>query len=93
MAIVVVEYTFDPPMDDAAFNSAMQKSGWCFESQQARWLMSLLGQDRRRRLCIFDAPDAESVRRAYHLAGVPIDRAWTAEQIGGPAALIAAAAT
>ena len=37
--------------------------------------------DRKRRICVFEARDAESVREAYRLQGVKFERAWPAEQI------------
>jgi hypothetical protein len=40
-----------------------------------------MATDRRRRVCVFEARDAESVRQAYRLSGVKFDRVWAAEQI------------
>ena len=32
-------------------------------------------------LCLYEAPDAESVRQAQREAGVPFERAWAFEAI------------
>jgi hypothetical protein len=37
--------------------------------------------DRRRRICVFDAPDADSVRVSFRSAGVKFERVWAAEEI------------
>jgi hypothetical protein len=37
--------------------------------------------DRRRRICVFEAPDADSVRVSYRSAGVSFERVWAAEEI------------
>jgi hypothetical protein len=35
----------------------------------------------RRRVCVFDAKDAEAVREAFRFSGVKFDRIWAAEQV------------
>jgi hypothetical protein len=42
---------------------------------------SFVALDRKRRICIFDAPDAEAVRESYRSAGVRFERVWSAEEI------------
>jgi hypothetical protein len=37
--------------------------------------------DRKRRICVFEAPDADAVRISYRSAGVKFERVWAAEQI------------
>ncbi len=37
--------------------------------------------DKRRRICVFEAKDAEAVRQAYRMSGVKFERVWSAEQI------------
>ncbi|MBZ0252845.1 MAG: DUF4242 domain-containing protein, partial [Candidatus Methylomirabilis sp.] len=43
-----------------------------------RLLRSYVSPDRLRMICLFEAPDAESVRIANRKAGLPVDRVWTA---------------
>jgi hypothetical protein len=49
--------------------------------RQATWVTSYRATDRRRRVCVFAARDAESVGQAYRLSGVKFDRVWAADQI------------
>jgi hypothetical protein len=42
-----------------------------------RFLRSYFSRDRRRMICLYEAPDADSVRLAQEKAGVPFERAWT----------------
>jgi hypothetical protein len=37
--------------------------------------------DRKRRVCVFEAPDADAVRASYRSAGVQFERVWPAEEI------------
>jgi hypothetical protein len=43
------------------------------------WRRSSLAMDKLRMVCEFEAPDAESVREAFRTAGIPYERAWTAD--------------
>lgn len=81
MPRVIVEYEFDPPATEAMFDAAAARLEPCFEGHGVRWVRSFVATDRRRRICIFDAPDAESVRASYRSAGVPFERVWSSEEI------------
>jgi hypothetical protein len=39
----------------------------------------MMARDRHCSICEFAAPDAESVRRAFHMAGSPVVRIWTVD--------------
>ena len=45
------------------------------------WVHSYVSADRRRRLCVFHAADAETVREAYRSAGVAFDRIWNGTRL------------
>ncbi len=51
------------------------------ELHRVRALQSYVSADRRRMICIFEAPDAESVRKANTTAVLQFDRVWTAESL------------
>ena len=53
----------------------------CLEVRNGKWRYSLLSADRHRMICTFEAPDAESVRQAYHQADVGFSKVWTAQVI------------
>lgn len=82
MSNVIVEYAYDPPLSEDDFVRNGQKLGPCLEARSVKWVATYLSIDRRRRVCIFDAPDAEAVRSAFHSAGVKFERAWSSTHYG-----------
>ena len=38
------------------------------------WVHSYVADDRRKRLCIYDAPSTEAIRRSAAMNSVPVDR-------------------
>jgi hypothetical protein len=83
MPQVIIEYAFDPPITEEEFDKMATELGPCLEGHGVKWVQSFLALDRRRRICIYDAPDADSVRSAYRQAKVGFERAWAAEAITG----------
>lgn len=81
MPHVIVEYAFDPPATEEEFDAMAARLDPCLEGRDVRWVQSFVALDRRRRVCIFEAPDAEAVRSAYRSAKVGFERAWAAEAI------------
>jgi Nickel responsive protein SCO4226-like len=59
-------------------SNALRQSGWCLDLHNAEYVESFLGNDGRRMVCLFLAPDAEAVRRANQQGGVPYTEIWTA---------------
>ena len=53
----------------------------CREIYGVSWKRSLLSNDRRRMVCEYEAPDAETVRKVQREAGLPFDRIYPAEVI------------
>jgi hypothetical protein len=49
------------------------------EVRQGRWMRSYFSNDRRRMICEFEAPDAQSIRDAYHSAGAPFQKVWSGQ--------------
>jgi hypothetical protein len=78
MARVVMEQSFEQPMSDEALSQMAKRTDACLEVREGTWARSYLSNDRRRMVCEFEAPDAESVRDALRSAGVPFDRVWSA---------------
>jgi hypothetical protein len=77
--IIVVEQVFDPPLTDEEHSRIGKRIDSCAEMRNARWMRSYLSADRKRMVCEFEAPDAQSVREAYRTAGVVFERVWTSE--------------
>ena len=38
-----------------------------------KWIFSFLSADKRKTYCLYEAPDAEAIRRAAQRAGLPAD--------------------
>jgi hypothetical protein len=78
---VVVERTFATPQTDADMAAVADRERGCLGIYRVTWKRSLLSDDRRRMICEYEAPDAESVRRVQRQAEADVDRIWTAEVI------------
>lgn len=76
--LVLVERSFgDPiPHDDARGIDEWGLGG--LGRDRIELLMRFLARDRRRMVCLFEAPDVDSVGRANTAMGLPFDRAWAA---------------
>jgi len=75
-ANVLVERRFTEPtlLDDV---QAIEDAGAnCLEMRGVRFCRTLFSTDRRRMLCLYEAPDADSVRQAQREAGMPVERVW-----------------
>jgi hypothetical protein len=75
---VVLERALSEPVDEAAIRDAVARGEWCLEQHACRIVWSYLSGDGRRCLCVFAAPDAESVRHAQRRMGMPYEMAWPA---------------
>ena len=81
MSRIVVERTFEMPQSDADMAAVANRERPCLEIYGVMWKRSLLSEDRRRLVCEYDAPDAESVRRVQREAEAQFDRIWIASVI------------
>lgn len=77
MAYVIVERTFEEPME-LDIGALVGKTAWCREMHNIRYLRGYFSSDMKRMLCVYEAPDAESVRIANRQMGMPFERVWTA---------------
>ena len=82
MTFVVVETTYDPPLTDATRQEHQDRLYPCLDLRGARWLQSFESKDRRRKICLFEGPDAESVREALRSAHIGFDKLWSTEVRG-----------
>jgi len=81
-ANVLVERRFDAPVELQQIQ-AIEDAGWrCLETRRVRFLRTFFSTDRKRMLCLYAAPDAESVRQAQREAGVPMSDAWPFRLLG-----------
>ncbi len=76
-SLVVVERALEQPTPFEAVQALEDAAPTCFEQRDVRAVASYFSLDRRRMLCLYDAPDAEAVRMANRLAGLPFNVAWS----------------
>ncbi len=73
---VAVSRRFDAPVDFAAIQALEDAGSGCLEIHRVRFVRTLFAADRRRMICFYHAPDAESARIAQREAGMPVERVW-----------------
>jgi hypothetical protein len=81
MSIVVVERSWTVELTRAELDARVQAAAGCSERQRVRLRYSLLARGGLRAVCVYDPPDAESVRAVQHSAALPYDRIWSARQL------------
>lgn len=81
MKRVVAERTFEVPLTDEQLEAMRVGKSACYEAYRVTFVRSLVSADRKRTICEYDAPDAESVRQASQRAGVPYDRVYPVEVV------------
>jgi hypothetical protein len=82
--VVVVERAFPQPVAFGEIQAVEDRGAWCLEAHGVRFLRSYFSRDRRRMICLYEAPDAEAVRLAQERAGVPFEKAWTSRVVRHP---------
>ncbi|MDW7748355.1 DUF4242 domain-containing protein [Halomonas sp.] len=80
-ANVLVERAFAAPISLAAIQAREDAGAACLQNHRVRFVRTYFSRDARRMLCLYRAPDAESVRLAQHQAGMPLERVWAFQAI------------
>lgn len=75
-ANVLVTRVFDEPVTLEEIQSIEDAGAWCLETHNVKFVRTFFSVDRRRMVCLYRAPDTESVRLAQRQAGMPVDRVW-----------------
>jgi hypothetical protein len=78
---VLVERRFAQPVAFEDVQARELAAGWCLQAHRVRFAQSFFSVDRTRMLCLYQAPDAESVRLAQREAALPVDKVWAFERI------------
>lgn len=81
MELVLLERRFEQPVTFDEIQALEDAGAWCLSTQNVRFLKTFFSRDRRRMLCLYEAPDAEAVRLAESQAKVPFERAWSCEKL------------
>lgn len=81
---VVVERTFERPKAFGELECAEKAVAWCLKQHEVRPQVSYLSLDGRSMICVYEAPDAESVRVTQRRGGLSFTRAWACTILPGP---------
>ncbi len=76
LANVVVERSFEAAASMDELQAREEAAAWCLEQYRVNFLRSFFSADSKRMLCLYRAPDAESVRRTQEQAKMPFERVW-----------------
>jgi hypothetical protein len=73
-ANVLVTRRFAQPARLEDLQALEDEGAACLQRQRVRFVRTLFASDRRRMICLYEAPDAESVRIAQREAGMPFEQ-------------------
>lgn len=79
---VLVERRFDEPADLEGLQAMEDANAWCLQSRRVTFSRTFFARDRKYMVCLYRAPDAESVRQAQLQAGLPVARVWAFQRFG-----------
>jgi hypothetical protein len=85
-ATVVVERSYERPTPLAVVAAQSDAARWCFDANDIDLVDSFMRADGTGSMCVYAAPDAESVRRASRTVHFSFDVAWAATVLEPPAA-------
>lgn len=79
MASIILERRFSEPVTGEMIEAMKEKTEPCLEINAVTRVKTYITPDRLRFVCVFEAADAEAVRRAMDSAGMDYDEVWPAE--------------
>ena len=74
---VLVERSWDEPVTIADIAAIEKEGAWCLEAHNVTFLKTYFASDHKRMICLYRAPDAESVRQSQIKANMPFDDVWS----------------
>ena len=75
-ANVLVERRFEQPVTLESLQAIEDAALWCLQQHKVTFLRTYFSTDRKNMICLYHAPDAESVRLAQQQASMPVSRVW-----------------
>jgi hypothetical protein len=75
-ANVVVQRCFDEPVDLEDIQAIEDRGAACLEMRNVKFMRTYFSNDRKHMVCLYRAPDAESVRQAQIKAEMPLHAVW-----------------
>ena len=79
-ANVIVTRGFPEPVTLEDIQAIEDAGIGCLQTHRVRFERTFFSADRKRMVCLYSAPDAESVRMAQREAGMPLESVWTFRQ-------------
>lgn len=73
---VLVRRVFAEPVTFEAIQAKEDAAAWCLETHRVKFVRTFFSFDRKRMLCLYQAPDAQSVRTVQREAALPFDSIW-----------------
>ena len=80
-ANVLVRRRFTAAVTLAEIQAREDAGAWCLEAHRVSFVRTIFSNDRRRMICLYRAPDAESVRQAQRQAAMPVEDVWAFESV------------
>jgi hypothetical protein len=81
-ANVLVMRSFDTPVALEELQDRARRNIGCLEIHRVTYLRTFFSTDKRRMVCLYHAPDAESVRLAQRAAQMPHTEVWAVQRLG-----------
>lgn len=85
-ANVAVQRTFRDRVALEAIQAIEDAGAHCLELHRVQFMRTYFARDGKRMVCLYKAPDAESVRLAQTQAQVPFDHIWGCQLVSPPPA-------
>jgi hypothetical protein len=76
-ANVLVRRRFAQPISVEDIQALEDAGAWCLEARQVKFIRTYCSTDCKRMICLYHAPDAESVRQAQRQANMPVEGVWS----------------
>jgi hypothetical protein len=80
-ANVIVERSFEEPVTLQEIQDIEDAGISCLDMRNVRFIQTFFSADQKRMICLYEAPDAESVRQAQREAGVPFNDVWSFRRV------------
>jgi hypothetical protein len=75
-ANVLVRRRFEAPVALEEIQAREDAGAWCLEARHVKFVRTFFANDGRRMICLYRAPDVESMRQAQRQANMPVEDVW-----------------
>ena len=81
MAVIMVEERFEPPIDLSQGSPVADKVSPCLPVYDVTWLSSYIASDGSRCVCVYEAENAEAVRKRLPHRRRAFENVWAASPL------------